>query len=63
MGPSLCTLNKFGPLIFSLLEAENLYYFLRFQSFALFWAMVQHGDFFGPQHLAPRTRGLPAAYT
>ena len=46
LDPSLWTLNGFGPLpIFSLLETQMLYFFPRFQFFALFWTWVQHCDF------------------
>ena len=46
LGPSLWTLNGLGPFfLISLLEAQ-MFYFPGLQSFALFWALVQHCDFF-----------------
>ena len=51
LGPSLWTFNGFGPLfLFSLLEAQ-MFYFPGLQSFVLFWELVQHCDFFGPQQM------------
>ena len=50
LGSSLNPLMELGLTFFSLLWAQVFYFFHGVQLSVPFWALVQHCDFFSPQH-------------